>query len=259
MGPLAKKLLQEKYKDPKKVRKMKAAELVVSFTSGILGVIASWQNADGQVLRPQYARFVGEFSVVVRELTAPSIHPEEMNKLQSRVMKLRDEMERNNSPEALVIMSHLLVHIVDQLKDNGPAREIWMYVFEDYFGLLKLSIKTRSQPVASMMKGLELRRTVSTVSGIKRMMHRSGRAPHYRPPAKQNIFTTKSSTVRPTADDSENIQVYLRTEFPEYDTLCKKFDDRLDSFNRHVEKVPKNFADSAFHRGGADLRLEIPY
>ncbi|KAK3254288.1 hypothetical protein CYMTET_36499 [Cymbomonas tetramitiformis] len=195
MGPLPKKLLQEKYNSPNKVRKMKAAELVVSLTSGILGVIASWQNADGQVLRPQYAKFVGEFAVVVRELTAPSIDPEEMNKLQSRVMKLRDEMERNNSPEALVIMSHLLVHIVDQLKDNGPAREIWMYVFEDYFGLLKLSIKTRSQPVASMMKGLELRRTVSMVAGIKQM-HRIGRAPHYRPPAKQNIFTTKSSTVR---------------------------------------------------------------
>ncbi|KAK3251785.1 hypothetical protein CYMTET_38874 [Cymbomonas tetramitiformis] len=130
-------------------------------------------------------------------------------------------------------MSHLLVHIVDQLKDNGPAREIWMYVFEDYFGLLKLSIKTRSQPVASMMKGLELRRTVSMVAGIKQM-HRIGRAPHYRPPAKQNIFTTKSSTVRPSADDREKIQVYLRTEFPEYDILCKNFDDRLALFNRNA-------------------------
>jgi hypothetical protein len=257
MGPLAKKLLQQKHKNPNKVRKMKAAELVVSLTSGILGVISSWQNADGKVLRPQYAKFVGEFAVVVRELTAPSIDPkvsyislihtlvhiwppygrlmatvrttdevavhpcaslvftpvmnrleikvasrfafQEMDKLQRRVMKLRDEMEQNNSPESLVVMSHLLVHIVDQLKDNGPARELWMYVFEDYFGLLKLSIKTRSHPVASMMKGLELRRTVSMVAGIKRM-HRIGRAPQYRPPANQNIFTTRERTfVRPTA------------------------------------------------------------
>jgi hypothetical protein len=48
-------------------------------------------------------------------------------------------------------MFHLMQHMPEQLAFWGPVRTHWMYGLEDFFGYCMTQIKTRSNPVASIM------------------------------------------------------------------------------------------------------------
>jgi hypothetical protein len=91
------------------------------------------------------------------------------------VLKLGED---HMSPADLVMMQHLLTHVVPQLMMYGPARELWMFCFEDYFGRMKRAVKTRSSPVASIMKNIELERLVNLCRGLSDLA-RGSRPPVY--------------------------------------------------------------------------------
>lgn len=80
---------------------------------------------------------------------------------------VRKVMLEENPPGDLVIVSHLFTHLVDQVAENGPMRELWMFVFESYFGVLKTAVKNRRTPVASIMKSLEYRLMIDMVKGLQ--------------------------------------------------------------------------------------------
>ena len=117
-----------------------------------------------------------------------------MDALKERVIEVRDELEANMSPENLVIATHQLQHIPDQMRDEGPSTALWMFAPESFFGDLRRIIKTRSHPVASMMKGVELQRFVSLVRGLYQMVRAGGAPPIISQPRTSNVVSLMLAT-----------------------------------------------------------------
>ena len=71
-GGINKILLSPTRADPKKAKKLKAAAAVTTTTSGILALLGTW-TADNNWRETQYAKFLGKFAEVTRELTSHEI------------------------------------------------------------------------------------------------------------------------------------------------------------------------------------------
>ena len=61
-------------------------------------------------------------------------------------------LQNDLSPEHWTIMFHLVSHMEEQLRRWGPVKDIWMFAFEDFFGYIVGLIKSRSNPVANIMR-----------------------------------------------------------------------------------------------------------
>jgi len=72
--------------------------------------------------------------------------------MKEQVVKLQENLQNHQNPRHWSIMFHVLRHIPAQLAYWGPVRDHWMYSFEDFFGYAMGLIKTRSNPVQSIMK-----------------------------------------------------------------------------------------------------------
>ena len=51
------------------------------------------------------------------------------------------------------VMTHLLVHLVEELDICGPVHVRWMYPMERYLKTLKGYVRNRARPEASMAEG----------------------------------------------------------------------------------------------------------
>ena len=81
---------------------------------------------------------------------------QEMEMLEKYVEAWFKRMEHDTSGASTdwwVINTHLLIHLVRQLKVMGPMRETWMYAFESMNGRLKRWVKNNAYPVQSIMGG----------------------------------------------------------------------------------------------------------
>lgn len=56
-------------------------------------------------------------------------------------------------PAFFDIMAHTLVHLVDEVELCGPVGGRWMYPCERYLGTLKLFVRNKVHPEASMANG----------------------------------------------------------------------------------------------------------
>ncbi len=56
-------------------------------------------------------------------------------------------------PAFFDVMTHLLVHLVDEVDICGPVHARWMYPMERYLKLLKNHVRTMYRPEASMAMG----------------------------------------------------------------------------------------------------------
>ena len=56
-------------------------------------------------------------------------------------------------PAFFDIMTHLLIHLVDEMEMCGPVGGRWMYPCERYLGTLKSYVRSKSHPEASMANG----------------------------------------------------------------------------------------------------------
>ena len=56
-------------------------------------------------------------------------------------------------PSLWDMMSHLVIHMVDELFDCGLVSARWMYPIECYFGLLKKYVRNKSLPEGCMAEG----------------------------------------------------------------------------------------------------------
>ena len=166
---------------------------------------------------------------------------QDMPDLEERIMDVRKEMLERNSPEDLVIMSHLFTHLIDQVKADGPMREHWMFCFEDYFGVLKSKVKTRSYPTPSIMKAIELRLMIDMVQGIVNQS-RTGDTPTLPLTLGDTRRTVnlrtdtgaprRSKVVQITQEERKLFHTWLMEEYPEYMTLYQKFLRSLDAYRR---------------------------
>ena len=62
-------------------------------------------------------------------------------------------LEVNFPPGFFVVMTHLVVHLVDELEICGPVHARWCYSVERYLGVLTKYVRDKSKPEAGMASG----------------------------------------------------------------------------------------------------------
>ena len=72
--------------------------------------------------------------------------------MREQINKLQVNLQNNQNPRHWSIMFHVLRHMPAQLARWGPVKDHWMFSFEDFFGFAMTLIKTRSNPVQSILK-----------------------------------------------------------------------------------------------------------
>jgi len=105
---------------------------------------------------------------------------QELDVLDNYVQKWFVDIESNKtglSPHWWVLNTHLLVHAVDQLRELGPVREYWMFVFESLNGKIKRWVKNNAYPVQSIMNGLGRQNTIRYVKGLLMVHELRGKVP----------------------------------------------------------------------------------
>jgi hypothetical protein len=76
------------------------------------------------------------------------------------------------SPTNWTINFHFFEHFIDQVERWGPVRDSWMFLLEDFFGYNKRQLKTRSNPVMSIMMLQNVKLCVAVYQNIIRMEDR---------------------------------------------------------------------------------------
>jgi len=80
-------------------------------------------------------------------------------KIADRDMDMKDAadalclLEKEFPPTFMDIMSHLIIHLVEELYTCGPVHSRWMYLIERYMKTLKEYVTMYARPEASMAKG----------------------------------------------------------------------------------------------------------
>ncbi|KAK3288392.1 hypothetical protein CYMTET_4127 [Cymbomonas tetramitiformis] len=189
-----------------------------------------------------------------------------MDALKTRVLEVRDIMEAELSPELFVIATHQLVHIPDQMRDEGPVPDLWMFAPESFFGELRRIIRTRSHPVASMMKGVELKRMVSLVRGLYQLLQANGSPPTISQPRSENTVSLmlatgnerKGKLVYSTPDDKKEIQAWLATNVEWYGTIVREFNRAEDHYTRNIRQNRRRLAARRGRGSGPGQNLTRP-
>jgi hypothetical protein len=87
------------------------------------------------------------------QLCAKSIDPSTMPDLYKETTLTMCLLERAFPPAFFDVMSHLPIHLVEQLDLCGPVHTRWMYPMERYLKTLKGFVHQRAQPEGSMATG----------------------------------------------------------------------------------------------------------
>ena len=172
---------------------------------------------------------------------SPVVKVQDIPKIKEHMLKVRKTMVEENSPEDLVTMSHIFSHLVEQVEENGPMREMWMFSFEDYFGVLKNKIKTRSYPVSSIMKALELQTLVDKIRGLYEHHFRSSPSTHTFPRTREKVCLLdwqESNKVKGKAEcmqenDLNKFHTWLREYHSDYMDIYNKFEGSLMTWKRY--------------------------
>jgi hypothetical protein len=83
------------------------------------------------------------------------INPDDLPKLQKDVVQCLVSFELLFPPSFFNIMTHLLVHLVEEIEILGPVFLHNMFPFERFMGVLKNYVRNRARPEGSMSKGRE--------------------------------------------------------------------------------------------------------
>ncbi|XP_074271128.1 uncharacterized protein LOC141595055 [Silene latifolia] len=103
----------------------------------------------------------------------------ELNALQSKIILVLCQMEIEFLPTFFIIMVHLLIHLVEEVKLGGHVQYRWMYPIERYLAHLKSYVRNKSQPEGSIAEGYILEETIMFCSryleGVETIYNRSKR------------------------------------------------------------------------------------
>jgi hypothetical protein len=88
-----------------------------------------------------------------QRLCAKAVDPSELPGLKTYATETLCLLERWFPPSFLDIMTHLVVHLVDELDLCGPVHARWCYGVERYMYVLKKYVRNRSKPEGSMATG----------------------------------------------------------------------------------------------------------
>jgi hypothetical protein len=81
------------------------------------------------------------------------INPEDLPRLQNDVVQCLVSFELVFPPSFFNIMTHLLVHLVEEIRILGPVFLHNMFPFERFMGVLKKYVHNRARPEGSISKG----------------------------------------------------------------------------------------------------------
>jgi hypothetical protein len=76
-----------------------------------------------------------------------------LERLQEEIITIINELEMYFPPAFFDIMVHLLVHIVDDIEDLGPAFLHNMMALERMNGIIKAYVRNRAYPDGSIVQG----------------------------------------------------------------------------------------------------------
>lgn len=92
-------------------------------------------------------------SVVFQRICAKVVYASEMQWLKQYTAETLSMLEACFPPSFWDIMSHLVIHLVDELAICGPVSCRWMYPIERYLCVLKKYVKNRSLPEGCIAEG----------------------------------------------------------------------------------------------------------
>lgn len=86
-----------------------------------------------------------------RMICARTIDPSKLESLQLEVVEALCVLERSFPPSFFDIMTHLVVHLVEEIRICGPVSLRWMYPFERVMKPLKQYVKNKARPEGCMV------------------------------------------------------------------------------------------------------------
>ena len=160
-------------------------------------------------------------------------------------------LERDGSPDWLVINTHLLSHFPDQLLMYGPMRGTWMFVFESFNGKIRRWVKNNAYPVQSVIEGIGRYKMIRVVRGVilaagrrREARARSTTENPARPPILPFLATAplreENTVVLGTTgkrhvlgvDEMKALELWMDGNVPQYRKLKKTFDEYVAYCNR---------------------------
>jgi hypothetical protein len=83
----------------------------------------------------------------------PNGDSQEMRDLQTAAAETLCLFEMWFPPRFFDVMSHLVIHLVEELAICGPVHTRWCYAIERYMGVLTAYVRDKGRPEASMASG----------------------------------------------------------------------------------------------------------
>ena len=105
-----------------------------------------------------------QLSLVFQRLCTRVWDPADLSCLRKDAITTLCQLEMHFPPAFFDVMTHLLVHLVEELDICGPVHARWMYPMERYLKLLKNHVRTMCRPEASMALGYMKDETIGYIS-----------------------------------------------------------------------------------------------
>ena len=105
------------------------------------------------IMRKEVCICIIRLSRVFKRLCAKTINPLEMNDLRKDTAIILCMVEKKILQAFFDVMTHLLVHLVEELDICGPVHVRCMYPMERYLKTLKGYVRNRARSEASMAEG----------------------------------------------------------------------------------------------------------
>lgn len=107
---------------------------------------------------------IASVSNVWRKVCAKVWDPSTYNDLMRDVAFCLCIVEMHFPPSFLDVMTHLMIHVVEEVDLCGPVHTRWMYPVERYLKVLKGYVRNKARPEASMAEGYSLNESLGFVS-----------------------------------------------------------------------------------------------
>ncbi|CAI0396796.1 unnamed protein product [Linum tenue] len=101
-------------------------------------------------LKDRVARALIDLSAYFRELSSKVLKVSRLEEMEVEIGEILARMEMIFPPSFFTIMVHLVVHLVEEAKWNGPVQYRWMYPIERYLMTLKAHVGNKAYPEASI-------------------------------------------------------------------------------------------------------------
>jgi hypothetical protein len=105
------------------------------------------------IMRKEVRICIIRLSRIFKRICAKTINPLEMSDLREDTAITLCMLEKEFPPAFFDVMTHLLVHLIEELDICGPIHVRWMYPMERYLKTLKGYVRNRNRPEASMAEG----------------------------------------------------------------------------------------------------------